>query len=385
VRVVIIGAGIGGLTAAIALRAAGLSVVLYERQPGPAVLGAGLHLWPNALHALRSIGLADAVQQAGVVIERRLMINQAGRVLSDTPTAEIHRKVGAPTVTISRPSLYAILQRATGGDIVRFGKAAAGARLHPDAAEVVFEDGSTDRAEVVVGADGIASSLRKQLLGPEPAPPAGYGAWRTIVDWPDEAVVRFRIFFGSRRVFVSYPVAPGRRYFLATMRIAPGSDPGPGRRRDWLLEQYAGFPTFVREVIGAVPEHGSISHSDLADREPVERWGQGRATLLGDAAHPMTPFTAMGACTAIEDAVVLARALARGSADVPAALGAYERERIPRTSHFVEESRKVGKLMHMRNPVARRLRDLLLPIAIRLGGPRPTVEEMRYGADGVHG
>lgn len=377
-RVAIVGAGIGGLAAAGALRRAGVEADVYERRPGPQPIGAGLHLWPNALHALRSVGVAEEVERAGLVVERRLMINQGGRTLGDLPTTELYAKAGAPTVTISRPALNQVLLRAVGEETVGFGRACSGVTVHPDRVELAFEDGTSAEADAVVGADGIGSRVRADLLGSGPAPPTGFGAWRTVIDWPDEDQVFFRIFFGARRVFVTYPVAPGRRYFLATMQIEPGSDPGPERRREWLLGHYAPFPRFVREILEAIPADVPIHHTDLADREPVEAWGEGRATLLGDAAHPMTPFTAMGACTAIEDAAVLARELARAGDDVAGALRAYERERIPRTTHFVEESRKVGRLMHQGNPVVRPLRDLLFPIVIRMMGPRPTVEEMSY-------
>lgn len=363
-RALVVGAGAGGLTAAVALRRAGIDVTVFERAPAPLRVGAGVHIWTNALLALGHLGLGDRAAEAGSRLERSLFLTRTGRALVDWPTGEWGRDLGAPTVGIKRPELNDLLLRAIEDDLLRFGMLCTGFSQDADGVEARFEGGHIERGDALVGADGLESTIRAQLLGPEPPRYAGYTGRRAVLAWPDEDTGVLRVFEGPGCRFVTYPVAPGERYFLSTVRSPPGGHDEPGQSRAILREQYADFVDPVPAIIDATPEQ-SIMRTDIVDRDPVRRWGEGRVTLLGDAAHPMTPDLAMGACMAIEDGVVLAESLRGADNDVAAALRSYERDRMRRTARLTNQSRTLGRMSHWSNPVACTVRDAVQTAVMR--------------------
>lgn len=186
-----------------------------------------------------------------------------------------------------------------------------------------------ERADVLVGADGVDSTIRAELLGPAPARYSGYAGWRAVIDWDDdEPVARFRTYAGRGCRSSATPLR--RQALLARNRPRTGRRQGRSRQPEGHSRPAVrGFADAVPAIIRATPLE-AILRSDIVDRDPVDRWGEGRVTLIGEPAHPMTPNLAMGACTAVEDGIVLARHLA-GDATPSAALRAYERERMKRT------------------------------------------------------
>jgi 2-polyprenyl-6-methoxyphenol hydroxylase-like FAD-dependent oxidoreductase len=376
-RALVIGGGIGGLTTGVALRQAGLDTVVFERTPEYHELGTGLHIAINAMRGLRELGLADeVVRRAGTPIERMEFLNQRGQTLMEWPSAELTKRFGVPAVGVTRPTLHAVLVDAI-GDSLRLGTECKGFTQDGDGVTVTLADGSEERGDLLVGADGIWSKTRIAMLGESELRYAGYTTARAIIDFDTNLAPPglFRQYWGRGAVFITYRVADGRLYWVAATRAEAGRDGDVGVSKAALAERYRGFAEPVPQIVDETPEDVIVG-VDAKDRPPADRWGDDRVTLLGDAAHPMSPTQGQGACQAIEDAVVLGKSLS-GNGDIPGALRAYEERRIPRTSKFVRQSWTIGSIGRWQNPIACALRDRLL----RAGGKRAftrVAKEMAY-------
>lgn len=362
--VLVAGGGIGGLTAAIALRRAGFGVRLFERAPEIREVGAGINIQSNAILALRRLSLGDTGLNEAVIAGGRLMgwasLRTADdRVISREDMAAVGRAVGAPGVAIHRATLQHLLVDALGPGVLETGREVTGYTARPDGVTVRFRDGGTADGALLVGADGIRSAVRAQLLADGEPLYSGYVAWRGVTSAggavPEETVETW----GPGRRFGIVPIdgaAGGRVYWYATLNTPAGGHDEPGLHRETLLRLFAGWHPPIAALLEATPEE-AILRNDIVHRLPVERWGEGRVTLLGDAAHPMTPNLGQGACQAIEDAVVLAHCLRDLAADPTAALRRYESRRIPRANGFVLASMRLGRLGQWENRAACWLRD----------------------------
>jgi 2-polyprenyl-6-methoxyphenol hydroxylase-like FAD-dependent oxidoreductase len=359
-KALIIGGGIGGLAAAIALHHAGLEVVVCERANELREVGAGLALAPNALKALERLGLRAPVEAAAVAIERAEIRTWRGDLLAAFPAGEISQSVGAPTVCLHRAELQALLAGALDPDTLRLGRKCVRVEQTPEGVTACFEDGQQARSDFLIGADGLHSVVREQVPGRTPLRYAGYTAWRGIAIMERTgAVARASCeSWGRGARFGFVPLDLKRVYWFATMNAPEGGDESD--RRHPLLKRFAGWHDPIPALLEAT-EEAAILRNDVYDRDPAVRWGEGRITLLGDAAHPTTPNLGQGACQALEDAVVLARWMRR-ELDGTTALRGYETERMPRTRRIVEQSRRLGALGQWEQPWACWLRDLLTRI-----------------------
>ena len=351
--VLVVGAGIGGLAAAIALRRAGRAVEVYERTPELLEVGAGITIQPNAVLALREIGLDGAVVAAGRRLASGSLRRADGRVLATFPAEEIYARLGAPAVALHRATLQRVLLDALGTERPRCGRTAMRYEGGDDGVTLHFADGGAARGSVLVGADGLRSVVRRQLLDDGDPVYAGYTAWRGVApETPATRVEAGSESWGRGRRFGIVPIDGGRVYWYATLTIPPrGSDASQGT----MLDLFRGWHAPIEAIIEATPPE-AILRSDIFDRPPAARWGLGRVTLLGDAAHPMTPNLGQGAGQAIEDAVVLARCLAE-SEDPAAALRRYEERRRKRAEAAVLASRRLGAIAQWEHKLACRLRD----------------------------
>lgn len=358
-KAIVVGSGIGGLTAAIALRRVGIEAVVFERSGGLGEVGAGLSLMPNATGALHGLGLAGALRGMGERITEAEIRTRRGRVLSRLQAWRLVEKSGTGSAAVHRADLQGALARELGGDSVRLGAACVGFEQDGGGVRAFFVDGSEERADLLVGADGLRSTVRQGLLGDGPPRYAGYTAWRAVVS-PEEGLVppgRALEVWGRGVRFICAPIGRGRVYWAATKNAPEGGrDASGGAARDEVLRLCAGWLHPVERLVSAT-DGAAILRTDIYDRDPVRgRWGEGRVTLLGDAAHPMTPDMGQGACQAIEDAVTLAGCLGEATG-VEAALRRYEEGRVRRTASLVRGSRRMGRVAQWQNPLACGLRD----------------------------
>jgi salicylate hydroxylase len=345
--IAIIGAGIGGLAAAIALRQAGHDVRVFERTARFNRVGADINLTPNAVHALDKLGVGDILRRTAARPTHRISRDGiTGEETSRLPmSTAAEEKYGAPQLTIHRADLLQALQDQLPAESIQLGSAVVSIDLAEDGASVVFETGDRETFDLVIGADGIHSAVRTALWGADTPEFTGLVSYRGVI--PREKVEgaadidAFTKWWGASKdkQIVVFPLTLGREIFVfATTPQEGWTEEGwtiPGDI-DALRAMYADFHPDARLFLDACE---TVTASALHVRAPMAQWAKGRATLLGDAAHPMVPFMAQGACMAIEDAVVLGRALTDvDSRGLAAALASYEGERKPRTARIQESS-----------------------------------------------
>ena len=344
----IVGAGIGGLAAAIALRRNGHDVLVFEQAKQFARVGADINLTPNAVRALDGLGVGDAARVTAARPTHRISRSyDSGEETSRLEMADTaEQKYGAPQLTIHRADLLAGLTELFPADRVQLGKRAQKIAQSEEGVVVDFEDGSSARLGALIGADGIHSVVRTAMFGAESPRFTGIVAYRAVV--PAERLQgvpnlnAFTKWWGPnpQSQIVTFPLNRGRDVFIFATTpqdswqleswTAPGSV-------DELREQYVAYHPDARALLDACD---TVLKTALYERDPMPAWTVGRMALLGDAAHPMLPFMAQGAGMAIEDAVVLARHLAGvAMRDVAGALQRYERARIERASQVQLGSR----------------------------------------------
>lgn len=353
-KAIIVGAGIGGLAAGIALRRGGIEVELYERAGEMKDVGAGLSLWANAIHALDELGLGDAVRALGASYEIAGLRTWNGRVLMQ-PSPDLQRRLGVLTIVVHRAELLEALVGAFGSPGVHLGASLERFHQDPEGVTAEFGDGRRARGDVLIGADGLHSVVRAQIHGARPPAYAGYTAWRAVVPFATDRV-RAGESWGYGARFGLVPMSGGRVYWFATENTPEGGSCHD--EKTYLLRLFHGWHTPVEALIETATAP-VILRNDIYDRPVLGRWGEGRVTLLGDAAHPMTPNLGQGACQALEDAVVLARTLLEGG-EPAAALRAYEAQRIPRANRIVVQSRRIGTFAQWENRLAVALRQALV-------------------------
>ena len=365
-RAMIVGAGMGGLTAAIALQRAGIETPVFERAGELREVGAGILLAANAVRALRELGLSDEVRRLGTPASAAQIRSWRGQTLADVPTEELEERVGAPSAAVHRADLQTLLLRELGEKNVRLGARCTGFEQDNEGVTAIFANGSEERGDVLIGADGLNSTVRAQVHGPEKPRYAGYTAWRAVVE-PTRELLPWGTGFeswGRGERFGCVHIGGGRIYWFATRNAPEGEKDGtigtPSGPKAALMRFFGRWHHPIPGLISETGEH-EIRRDDLYDREPLSgTWGTGRITLLGDAAHPMTPNLGQGACQAIEDAVVLARCLREDGERVPSALRKYEDLRRERTAWMIRRSRMLGRVGQLESPLLCRLRDAVL-------------------------
>jgi 2-polyprenyl-6-methoxyphenol hydroxylase-like FAD-dependent oxidoreductase len=374
VRAIVIGAGIGGLAAGIALGRAGIDVEVYEQADELREVGAGLSLWANAVQALDRLGLGDTVRSFSTTYGVAGLRTWRGDIIT-APSPDLERELGVLCIVMHRAELLEALVGALGRERIRTGARCQRFVEEPDGVTAEFADGRRARGDVLVGADGLHSVVRAQIHGAAPPAYAGYTAWRAVVTFDRDAVSASES-WGDGARFGMVPMSGGRVYWFATETAPEG-----GRHADeqaHLSRLFRGWHHPIEALIRST-EPGAILRNDIYDRPVLRTWGRGRVTLLGDAAHPMTPNLGQGACQALEDAIVLARSLAAGSP--LRALRSYEAQRIRRANLMVTRSRHVGAIGQWANPLAVRARNALLRSISPRAQARQLLRMLKWKAD----
>jgi 2-polyprenyl-6-methoxyphenol hydroxylase-like FAD-dependent oxidoreductase len=334
-RALICGAGVGGLSAGIALQRAGFDVVVLERAPDLRVSGFGLNLWPNAGRALNSLGLQSAYEAISVPLRRYWTLASTGDVIYKRDVADWPERFGAPATGVYRRELSGMLADALGTEHIRFGHELVDVREEGQSVVCTLADGEEAVGDLLVGADGIYSQTRTCLYGPLPhrENPHHTYRWRgniRLADTDIDAEAETEV-FGGRAFFGTIPTGGGRGYWFA-------SGPGIDSVDDFMACFGAWEHTHVPGTIAASARE-EIQPTQLLDlAEPPARWTRGRVTLLGDAAHPMMPDLAQGASQTFVDSQVLGECLAGGTAIVDG-LREYEERRRPAAYAVVDLSR----------------------------------------------
>lgn len=355
-RIIISGGGIGGLTLALSLHAAGIDVELHEATPDPRPLGVGINILPHAVRELTELGLGERVQAAGVATRELVYANRQGEEIwrEDRGLAAGYRW---PQISIHRGELLMLLlaeARARLGPAIKLGSRGVGVESDAAGATLRLSGGGSARGDAVVAADGIHSAIRAQWYPDEGAPRwNGCILWRATSEHPGFLTGRSMVQAGDAQVkFVCYPIReatpdrPALINWIAEKRIDPST---AWAREDWnrqgriedFLPLFASWEWPWLSVPGLIRATRAVWEFPMVDRDPLPRWTHGRATLLGDAAHPMYPIGSNGASQAILDARVLAWHLATGG-DAVAGLAAYDGVRRPATAAIVMANRGTG-------------------------------------------
>ena len=358
-RVLISGGGIGGLTAALAFQKMGHEVTLLEQAARLGDVGAGIQISPNGMRVFEALGVSARVERdAFRPRSQELRFGRSGARILTIPLREVSRsRWGAEYLHIHRADLIEALHGALkdrDGAAVQLGQRVTGYANSGESVVAHLDDGRTLAGDLLVGADGIHSALRTQMIGPDAPRFTGNVAWRAVAplselgaDIPPESAC---VWVGGRRHAVTYRL---RRGSVANLVAVVESKEQPSESwtatgtREQALQDFAKWSPVIR---GILEKAQVLNRWALYDREPLERWSDGRAVLLGDACHPMLPFLAQGAVMAIEDAYVMAR-LVTDRANLADALTRYEAIRKPRTSRVQAGARRNARLFHHGDPL----------------------------------
>ncbi|WP_404652098.1 FAD-dependent urate hydroxylase HpxO [Raoultella terrigena] len=347
-KALVMGAGIGGLSAAVALKAAGISCEVFEAVQEIKPVGAAISIWPNGVKCMNLLGMGDITETYGGPL--RYMAYQDhrhGKTLTRFSLAPLVERTGGRPCPVSRSELQGEMLNFWGRDAVRFGKRATRVEEDDDGVTAWFSDGTTARGDMLIAADGSHSALRPYVLGFTPERRyAGYVNWNGLVEI-DEAIApadQWTTFVGEGKRVSLMPVANGRFYFFFDVPLPAGLAEDRSTLRADLSRYFSGWAAPVQELIARL-DPATTNRIEIHDIEPFDRLVRGRVALLGDAGHSTTPDIGQGGCAALEDAVVLGETF-RDGGDIAAALRQYEARRCERVRDLILKARKRCDITH---------------------------------------
>lgn len=353
-KVIVVGGGIGGLAAALALVRQDIEVLLLEQASHIGEIGAGIQLGPNAYAALDALGVGDKARERSVFVDKLTMMDAVNaRTVAVMETGEaFRRRFGSRYGVIHRADIHlSVLEAVESHPLITFQTSTKISKVMPSENGVAVQDGQGNiyQADALVGADGVKSVVREYLLG-DPARVSGHVVYRAVVDeeeMPEDLRINGPVLWaGPNCHLVHYPLRGGRQYNLVVTFHSREQEQWGVREgsKEEVLSYFQGIDDSPRRLL-SLPK--SWKRWATADRSPTEQWGQGNATLLGDAAHPLMQYLAQGACMALEDAVVLGKCIEQqNDGSLAAAFRRYETIRIPRTARVVLSTREMGRIYH---------------------------------------
>ncbi|MDO0974611.1 FAD-dependent urate hydroxylase HpxO [Mycolicibacterium frederiksbergense] len=356
-KVVIIGAGMGGMSAAIALRQIGIETAVYERVTENKPVGAAISVWSNGVKCLNYLGLQEETAELGGIVETMSYIDaHTGETMCRFSMQPLIDEVGQRPYPIARAELQSMLMQAYGFDHINFGMKMVSVENDTTGttAKATFADGTTVTADVIIGADGASSITREYVLGaPVTRRYAGYVNFNGLVDTDDTIgpATEWTTYVGEGKRVSVMPVAGGRFYFFFDVVEPEGLPYERGTAREVLRSHFAGWAPGVQTLIDKLDPQ-TTNRVEILDLDPFHTWVKGRVAVLGDAAHNTTPDIGQGGCSAMEDAIELQWAFKDHPDDVHAALAAYQSARTERAGELVLRARKRCDVTHAKDPQA---------------------------------
>lgn len=352
----IIGGGIAGLTAAIALQQKGLSSSIFEAASEIKAVGAGLALAANAMRGFDHLGLMDEVVALGRLLPSFSIFDQSGKCITKADSQAVSRKYGLDNFLIHRATLHRFLVSKIDPNHVFTNKKAISFQYIQDKIEVSFEDGTSHLTDYLIVADGIHSAIRKQLLPTSHPRYAGYTCWRAVIDNNDLDISESSETWGRKGRFGIAPLANRQLYWFACINAPQDSPEMKAFDVKDLWENFRGYHQPVPDILEKTLDEQLI-WNDIIDLEPLAQYAFGKVLLIGDAGHATTPNLGQGACQAIEDAVVLADEIA-ACPDIQNAFQAFEKRRLKRTHYITNTSWQLGRIAQMDSPFLSYLRNI---------------------------
>ncbi|KAF3886460.1 MULTISPECIES: FAD-dependent monooxygenase [Nostocales] len=355
-KVIIIGGGIGGAATALALIRAGIEPVVCERAKELREAGAGIALWANATHILKNLGILQEAMRVGCLTTNYQFNSQRGFELVNIALDNSE----LPVIGIHRAQLHQLLWRNVPSEKFILGETFERFERKDNRVQAYFASGLSVEGDALIGADGLRSRVRSIILGDGAPTYRNFKTWRGLTDGIPSTYRPGYIqeFLGCGKGFGFMMLGLGKMYWYAAATARPAQPDAAIGRKQELLTMYRDWFKAIPELIAATDE-ANILTADLYDRPSKQPWSQQNVTLLGDAAHPMLPTMGQGACTALEDACVIAQCL-QAQPDPIIAFEQYESERFSRTKAITLASRRSGKMGELKNPVAVGLRNTLM-------------------------
>jgi len=364
--ILIVGGGIGGLTVGAALRSKGFAPTIVERTDEWAPVGAGIVLGINAMNVLGRLGLTDALLERGRVLDAMKLTDLNGETLSAMSFSDFKDEYG-PSITIHRARLHKALLSAHAGTEFFMGRTVDRFERTADGVEVEFSDGTSKKFDVVIGADGIRSSVREWLFPKTSITYSGYTCWRFVANGlPD--VIETREMWGRGKRFGVVPLRDGQVYCFTTLNARADDAAMSGMELGSFKEMFKEFGGDVPLILDSLTVDDRIIHGNLEEVR-TKKWSDGPTVLMGDAAHAMTPNMGQGAAMAIEDGWVLADCISEEE-NFEAAFGRYEKRRRPRVNPIQQQSWQIGKVAQWEGAILCAIRNSIMKVVPDKGAMR---------------
>lgn len=352
-NIAIVGAGMGGLTAGIALKKFGHQVTIYEQAAEILPVGAAISLWSNGVKCLNYLGLTDQIQALGGQMESLAYVDGLSQqTMTQFSLSPLYKEVGQRAYPVARADLQHLLMQQFGLEDIKLGMKMTAIETHQDEVTIHFQDDSQIKADLLIGADGTHSLTRQFVLGYQAERRyAGYVNWNGLVEI-DETIapaMQWTTYIGEGKRVSLMPVAQNRFYFFFDVPLDAGLTNDRAYYKQELKAHFKGWCEPVQKLIDRLDAH-KTNRVEIHDIEPFMDFYKGRVVLLGDAAHSTTPDIGQGGCQAMEDAIYLARALQINTFGLEDALARYQNKRNDRTKEMVLRARKRCDVTHMKDP-----------------------------------